>query len=133
MPSRWQESGHLHTFWHRTAMTFLIIVAIVAVLAGALASMAGFGIGSLLTPLLGAAVGYLSVQPPAAKGIPTPLLVGVAVACGVSLVVGVVSLWGIRSNGAPAILLVAGLGDLLCLAVGALALVYLVLSGLPGP
>jgi hypothetical protein len=46
MPSRWQESGHLHTFWHRTAMTFLIIVAIVAVLAGALASVAGFGIGT---------------------------------------------------------------------------------------
>jgi hypothetical protein len=40
---------------------------------------------------------------------------------------------GIRSNGAPAILPVAVLGNLLCLAVGALALVYLVLSGLLGP
>src|SRR5690242_2059355 len=32
--------------------TFEILVAIVAVLAGAVASVAGFGIGSLLTPLL---------------------------------------------------------------------------------
>lgn len=36
---------------------FLVIVGIVAVLAGAIASVSGFGIGSLLTPLLAVRVG----------------------------------------------------------------------------
>ena len=37
--------------------SFLVLVAAVAVLAGAIASVSGFGIGSLLTPLLGVRVG----------------------------------------------------------------------------
>lgn len=38
-------------------MTFHIVLALVAVLAGAVASVVGFGIGSLLTPLLAVRVG----------------------------------------------------------------------------
>src|SRR5438552_3914132 len=38
-------------------MLFLALVAVVAVLAGAIASVSGFGIGSLLTPLLAVRVG----------------------------------------------------------------------------
>ena len=38
-------------------MIFQIILAIVAILAGAVASLAGFGIGSLLTPLLAVKIG----------------------------------------------------------------------------
>src|SRR5688572_19900977 len=36
---------------------FLVLVAVVAALAGAIASVSGFGIGSLLTPLLAVRVG----------------------------------------------------------------------------
>lgn len=88
---------------------------------------------SLLVPLLGVAVGMLSDRPPPAKGIPTPVLAGVAIACGASLIAGVVSLWGVKSNGALVILPAAVPGILLSLAVGLLALLYLVLTGLPGP
>src|SRR5438874_8035034 len=38
-------------------MIFLAAVAVVAILAGAIAAVSGFGIGSLLTPLLAARVG----------------------------------------------------------------------------
>jgi uncharacterized protein len=38
-------------------MSFQLLVAIVAVFAGVVASVAGFGIGSLLTPLLGISIG----------------------------------------------------------------------------
>jgi hypothetical protein len=48
-------------------------------------------------------------------------------------VAGVVSLWGIRSNGVLAILPAAVLGILLSLAVGLLSLLFLALTGLSGP
>jgi hypothetical protein len=54
-------------------------------------------------------------------------------ACGASLVAGVVSLWGVRANGPLAILPAAVLGILLSLAVGALAVMFLALTGLPVP
>ena len=38
-------------------MAFLIVVAVVAALAGGIASIAGFGIGSLLTPLVASQYG----------------------------------------------------------------------------
>ena len=50
-------------------MAFLIVVALVAALAGGIASIAGFGIGSLLTPLVASqygmktAVGAVAILP----------------------------------------------------------------------
>jgi uncharacterized membrane protein YfcA len=58
-------------------MTFTVIIAVVSVLAGAIASVAGFGIGSLLTPLLAVATaGVLfgaAAGERALKRVPEPL------------------------------------------------------------
>ena len=40
-----------------TSLTFLALILVVAIVAGATASLAGFGIGSLLTPLLAVSLG----------------------------------------------------------------------------
>jgi hypothetical protein len=90
---------------------------------------------SLGVPMLGTGVAWVSSQPPVAdiKGIPVPILAALAVAFGISFVAGCVSLWGVRANGALAILPPALLGILASAVLEVLALGFLVLSNLPGP
>ena len=45
-------------------MGFALVTAVAALLAGAMASVAGFGIGSILTPLLALRVGSRSPPSP---------------------------------------------------------------------
>lgn len=56
-------------------MTFAIVVAVVGVLAGAIASVSGFGIGSFMTPLLALRIG----TGPAVALISVPHFVGTAI------------------------------------------------------
>jgi hypothetical protein len=90
---------------------------------------------SLVVPVLGTGVAWVSSQPPVAdiKGIPVPILAALAVAFGISFLAGCVSLWGVRANGALVILPPALLGILVSAALEVLALFFLVLTGLPGP
>src|SRR5947207_7408908 len=86
---------------------------------------------SLIIPLLGFVLGYAASAAP--RGIPVPVLVVLSVAAGVSFVAGCASLAGVRANGAPAILPPALLGLLASALLELLALMFLVLSHLPGP
>jgi hypothetical protein len=61
------------------------------------------------------------------------VLGALAAACALSFLAGCVSLWGVKTNGALAILPAALLGILASAVLGVLALIFLGLSGLPGP
>ena len=93
---------------------------------------------SVIVPLLAAGWAYYMGSAPHGPDRPNPHLskadsVGLAVVFAVSLVVGCVSLWGVRTNGAWAILPPALLGILVSVALEVLAIIFVVLSGLPGP
>jgi uncharacterized membrane protein YfcA len=90
----------------RERMIFLLIVAVVAVVAGAIASVAGFGIGSLLTPLLAWHAGAKQ----AVAAVSVPHLAGTAV-----------RLWRLRRQIDRRVLLSFGLSSAAGGLLGALA------------
>ena len=91
---------------------------------------------SLVVPVLSGGVTFLASSRPMPdhpRGLPTEAFVALAVACGVGLLAGCVSLAGVKRNGAWVILPPAILGILASVAVLLLALLFAGLSSLPGP
>lgn len=94
---------------------------------------------SVIVPLLAVGWGiYMANLPPEQLGEKKPHLnkadsVGLAVVFAVSFVAGCVSLGGVKANGAWVILPLAVLGILGSAILEIIALIFVALSGLPGP
>jgi hypothetical protein len=93
---------------------------------------------SVIVPLVAAGWAYYMGSAPHGPDRPNPHLsqadsVGLAVVFAVSFVAGCVSLWGVKTNGAWVILPPAVLGILMSVVFEVIALIFVVLSGLPGP
>jgi len=90
---------------------------------------------NLLVPVIGAVTVFVAAQPPVRDqhGVPLPVFVTLVVAAVIGLAAGVASFWGVRSNGALAIVPPAILGVLGNVALGLVSGIFLLLSGLPGP
>ncbi|MFL5241973.1 MAG: hypothetical protein ACJ8FY_07680 [Gemmataceae bacterium] len=91
---------------------------------------------SLFVPLLAAAWAFYVAStraPGRDTGLTKPILIVLAVVFGLSFVTGCISLRGVKTNGALVILPPAILGMLISAALELLALIFLALTGLPGP
>jgi hypothetical protein len=93
---------------------------------------------SLVVPLLAAGWAYYMGSAPHGPDRPNPHLskadsVGLALVFGISFVAGCMSLWGVKTNGAWRIVPPAVLGILVSVVFEVIALIFVVLSGLPGP
>jgi hypothetical protein len=92
---------------------------------------------SLIIPLVAAGWGYFRGSAPAQPDVPGGLskadLIVLAFVFAAGLLAGLGSLWGVRTNGAWHILPPALLGILVSAILEGLALIFLILSNLPGP